>query len=196
MRRSRAVIAAGALILLGTTAAVANAAQGESTAQSPSAKKGSAAAAWCEKQGGAAQTQYPYRVDPRTQKLVQLGGVREMCTFTAKDGSRIALAADTLNSDKVTLAQRAYLDKIADPGGHPGNPSIGYCQSLNGTAMYGPGKLDAGGWGPKGATKTDEVIAACMFGDGSVIDAWGLKYHTGGVIRGADLAKKFKVSGA
>jgi putative hemolysin len=153
-------------------------------------------ASWCKQQGGTAQTQYPYRVDPATQKLVRLGGEREMCTFTAADGSRIAIAADVLASDKVTLAQSAYLGKTPDPGGGVGNPSIAYCHAINGTAMYGPGKLDAGGWGPAGATKSDQVISACMFGDGSVIDAWGLKYHTGGVIRGADLAKKFRAQGS
>lgn len=31
-----------------------------------------------------------------------------------------------------------------------------------------------------------------MFADGSVIDAWGLKYHSGDVIRVADLTKKFR----
>jgi hypothetical protein len=32
-----------------------------------------------------------------------------------------------------------------------------------------------------------QVIEYCTFADGSMIDAWGLTYHTGGVIRGADL---------
>ncbi|MFJ2770743.1 hypothetical protein [Streptomyces sp. NPDC087300] len=189
MKRSR-VIGAGVLFLLGTTAAVAQAAQSGPDAQHPTAKI--SAAAWCAKQGGTPQTQYPYRTDPATQKLVRLGGERTMCVFSADDGSRIAVAADTLAAEKETLAQRAYQRKFADPGGGTGNPSIAYCHAINGTAMYGPGKLDSGGWGPKGATRSDQVISGCVFGDGSIIDAWGLKYHTGGVIRGADLAEKFR----
>ncbi|MFE0133948.1 hypothetical protein ACFWY6_20655, partial [Streptomyces sp. NPDC059037] len=156
-----------------------------------SAKRPSADATWCTEQGGAPQQQVPYYTKTGTQ-IVQLGGEREMCVFTGEDGTKITIGADTLAADKPTLAALAYVHKPADPGGHPGNPSIGYCKSINGTAMYGPKATDGGGWAKKGETDAAKVVSACMFGDGSVIDAWGLKYHTGGVIRGADLTKKFR----
>ncbi|MFE0170896.1 hypothetical protein ACFWZ2_01150 [Streptomyces sp. NPDC059002] len=189
MKRSHA-IAASVALLLSASAVAANAADSPGGAAQP-AKHRSAAASWCVEQGGKAQVQVPYYTKTGTQ-IVQLGGEREMCTFTAKDGSKIMIGADTLAADKPTLAALAYIHKPADPGGHPGNPSIGYCKALNGTAMYGPKATDGGGWAPKGETDPSKAIAACMFGDGSVIDAWGLKYHTGGVIRGADLTKKFR----
>ncbi|MEU9497126.1 hypothetical protein [Streptomyces sp. NPDC048196] len=184
MQRSRAV-AVGALILLTCAAAGAHAAEPQSKAPT--------AVSWCEKQGGTAQKEVPYYTKTGTQ-MVQLGGERVMCTFTAKDGSRIMIAADSLAADKPTLAALAYVHAPKDPGGKPGNPSIAYCQTLNGTAMYGPRPTDGGGWAVPGETHPDKAVAACMFGDGSLIDAWGLKYKEGGVIRGADLTKKFRAA--
>ncbi|MEV0321688.1 hypothetical protein ACIBKX_34955 [Streptomyces sp. NPDC050658] len=188
MKRSRALVVGIALLLSGSAAVAANAADSPAA---PAVTRQSADAKWCEEQGGAAQKQVPYYTKTGTQ-IVQLGGEREMCVFTGEDGTKITIGADTLAADKPTLAALAYVHKPADPGGHPGNPSIGYCKSINGTAMYGPKATDGGGWGKKGETSPEKTVAACMFGDGSVIDAWGLKYHTGGVIRGADLTKKFR----
>ncbi|MEU6996041.1 hypothetical protein ABZ953_35985 [Streptomyces sp. NPDC046465] len=188
MKRSHAIVASVTL-LLSAGGAAAGAADSPTAAQSAGHR--SAAASWCAKEGGKAQVQVPYYTKTGTQ-IVQLGGEREMCTFTAKDGTKIMIGADTLAARKPTLAALAYIHKPADPGGHPGNPSIGYCQSLNGTAMYGPKATDGGGWAPKGETSPSKAVAACMFGDGSVIDAWGLKYHSADVIRGADLTKKFR----
>jgi hypothetical protein len=37
----------------------------------------------------------------------------------------------------------------------------------------------------------DEVVALCVFPDGSAIDDWGITYYAGDVIRGADLAPLF-----
>ncbi|MEU1328935.1 hypothetical protein [Streptomyces sp. NPDC005865] len=192
MKRSHA-IAASVTLLLSASAAVAGAADGPTPAQASTQASAhrSAAASWCVKQGGTAQVQVPYYTKTGTQ-IVRLGGEREMCTFTGKDGTKIVIAADTLAASKPTLAALAYVHKPADPGGHPGNPSLGYCRSLNGTAMYGPKPTDGGGWGRKGETDPSKTTPGCMFGDGSVIDAWGLKYHSGDVIRGADLTKKFR----
>ncbi|WP_030682847.1 hypothetical protein [Streptomyces sp. NRRL B-1347] len=188
MKRSQA-LAMSVLLLLSGSAVAASAADGP--AERPSAKDRSPAAEWCVKKGGKAQVQVPYYTKTGTQ-IVRLGGEREMCVFTADDGSKLTVAADTLAAKKPTLAALAYVHKPADPGGHPGNPSIGYCKALNGTAMYGPRATDGGGWARKGDTNPEKAVPGCMFGDGSVIDAWGLKYHSGGVIRGADLTKKFR----
>ncbi|MEV8019749.1 hypothetical protein AB0O76_26020 [Streptomyces sp. NPDC086554] len=191
MKRSQALAVGVALLLSGSVVAADAADNPAAPAAGHSAKRPSADATWCTEQGGSPQQQVPYYTKTGTQ-IVQLGGEREMCVFTGEDGTKITIGADTLAADKPTLAALAYIHKPADPGGHPGNPSIGYCESINGTAMYGPKATDGGGWAEKGETDASKVVAACMFGDGSVIDAWGLKYHTGGVIRGADLTKKFR----
>ncbi|MFI9052824.1 hypothetical protein [Streptomyces sp. NPDC053427] len=187
MKRSHA-LAVSVLVLVPGTAVAAQAADGAP----PAARHASAAASWCKAKGGVAQTRVPYFTGSGNV-LTPLGGEREMCLFTAKDGSQIMIGADTLAADKPTLAALAYVRKPAGPSS-PGNPSIAYCQGINGTAMFGNRPTDGGGWGLKGETKPDQVRSACMFGDGSVIDAWGLKYHQGGVIRGADLTKKFRAA--
>src|SRR5207253_401455 len=186
LKRSHA-LAVTALVLASGTAVTAHAADGSPDAAPPAAHGRSAAAAWCTQQGGAVQTRVPYYTGTG-EKLTPLGGEREMCVFAAKDGSRIMIAADTLAADKPTLAALAYVRKPSGPTG-PGNPSIAYCQGINGTAMFGNRPTDGGGWGARGESDPSKVTSACMFGDGSVIDAWGLKYHQGGVVRGADLTK-------
>ncbi|GAA1927384.1 hypothetical protein GCM10009837_60980 [Streptomyces durmitorensis] len=191
MKRSQ-VLSLGAALLLSGSAVAANAADSPAApAAGPAAKRVPADATWCKKQGGTAQKQVPYYTKTGTQ-IVRLGGEREMCVFTGADGTKITIGADSLAADKPTLAALAYVHKPADPGGHPGNPSLGYCKSINGTALYGPKSTDGGGWAKKGETNPSNVVSSCMFADGSVIDAWGLKYHSGDVIRGADLTKKFR----
>ncbi|MEU9115566.1 hypothetical protein AB0D04_28230 [Streptomyces sp. NPDC048483] len=188
MQRSHALVVS-ALVLVSGTAVTAHAADGDRFA-GPAAHSRSAAASWCEKQGGVAQTRVPYFTGTGN-KITPLGGEREMCLFTAEDGSRIMIATDTLAADRPTLAALAYVRRPDGPSS-PGNPSIAYCQGINGTAMFGNKPTDGGGWGVRNETDPSKAISACMFGDGSVIDAWGLKYHQGGVIRGADLTKKFR----
>ncbi|MFF4954074.1 hypothetical protein [Streptomyces chattanoogensis] len=188
MQRSHALVLS-ALVLVSGTAVTAHAADGSRSA-APVAHGRSAAATWCAEQGGEAQTRVPYYTGSGN-KITPLGGEREMCLFTAKDGSRIMIAADTLAAAKPTLAALAYVRKPDGPSS-PGNPSIAYCQGINGTAMFGNRPTDGGGWGVRNETDPSKPVSACMFGDGSVIDAWGLKYHQGGVIRGADLTKKFR----
>ncbi|QHC23866.1 hypothetical protein [Streptomyces sp. GS7] len=193
MKRSRA-LAVSVLVLVSGTAATANAAgtaHGHPVA-APARHAVSADAAWCEQQGGKAETRVPYYTGTGN-KITPLGGEREMCVFSAGDDSKIMIAADTLAADKPTLAALAYVRKPAGPSS-PGNPSIAYCQGINGTAMFGNRPTDGGGWGPRAETDPSKATSACMFADGSVIDAWGLKYHQGGVIRGADLTKKFRAA--
>ena len=70
-----------------------------------------------------------------------------------------------------------------------GNPATAYCASLEASSAYGPG---AGGGGWVYATDPDDpVIGMCVFPDGSMIDEWGLAYHSDGSIRGIDLAQQF-----
>ncbi|MFG2136912.1 hypothetical protein [Streptomyces sp. NPDC048650] len=187
MKRSH-VLAVSVLVLVSGSTVAARAADGGATA----GRHPSAAAQWCQEKGGVAQTRVPYFTGSGNV-ITRLGGEREMCVFTARDGSRIMIAADTLAAAEPTLAALAYVRKPGGPSS-PGNPSIAYCQGINGTAMFGNRPTDGGGWGSKGETKPDQVTSACMFGDGSVIDAWGLKYHQGGVIRGADLTHKFRAT--
>ncbi|GAA2662892.1 hypothetical protein [Streptomyces lunalinharesii] len=190
MKRSPA-LAVSVLVLVSGTAVAANAA-GPAAAPAPAPHARSAAAAWCEKQGGTAETRVPYYTGTGN-KITPLGGEREMCVFAATDGSKIMIAADTLAADKPTLAALAYVRKPAGPSS-PGNPSIAYCQGINGTAMFGNKPTDGGGWGPKNETDPSKATSTCAFADGSMIDAWGLKYHQGGVVRGADLTKKFQAT--
>ncbi|MFB7634275.1 hypothetical protein ACFC0M_25475 [Streptomyces sp. NPDC056149] len=197
MKRSH-VLAVSVLALLSGTAVAANAATGAAgtprggPAAGPALRSVSADAAWCAQQGGKAETRVPYFTSTGN-KITPLGGEREMCLFTAGDGSQIMIGADTLAADKPTLAALAYVRKPNGPSS-PGNPSIAYCQGINGTAMFGNRPTDGGGWGPRNLKDPSKAMSACMFADGSVIDAWGLKYHKGGVIRGADLTKKFRAT--
>ncbi|MFI1200027.1 hypothetical protein ACH4VR_11300 [Streptomyces sp. NPDC020883] len=196
MKRSYA-LAVSVLALVSGTAVAANAANATGPAPhrpaaAPVQHSPSADAAWCARQGGRAETRVPYYTGTGN-KITPLGGEREMCLFSATDGSEIMIAADTLAADKPTLAALAYVRKPDGPSS-PGNPSIAYCQGINGTAMFGNRPTDGGGWGPRNETDPSKATSACMFADGSVIDAWGLKYHKGGVIRGTDLTKKFRAT--
>jgi hypothetical protein len=47
-----------------------------------------------------------------------------------------------------------------------------------------------GGW-VSGADRTD-VVQMCVFPDLSIIDSWGLAYHTMGTVRGANLEPLFR----
>ncbi|MEU8579269.1 hypothetical protein [Streptomyces abikoensis] len=173
------------------TAAVAAAAT-QATAQ-PSKPLPRTPAAWCASQGGVAGTYRPFY--DAGGRLNPLGGQRELCEFTAADTSRITVAADTLAADLPTLAALAYVRKPALPQHPQGNPSAVYCADLGGTTQFGNRKSDVGGWIKDGEPRdSDHLRDMCLFADGSAISAWGLTYHTGGVIRGADLAGKFRAT--
>jgi hypothetical protein len=73
------------------------------------------------------------------------------------------------------------------------NPSAVYCaQVLGGAYDWGGVSAAGGGWVAANAEQAEAIMNLCVFADGSMIDAWGLTYHTGGVIRGADLAPRFR----
>ncbi|MEU5421568.1 hypothetical protein [Streptomyces sp. NPDC020667] len=173
------------------TAAIAAAAT-QATAQ-PAAPHPQTPASWCAEQGGDAAVHRAYFDAGR--KLTPLGGRRELCLFEAKDGSRIAVAADTLAADLPTLAALAYVRKPPLPEHPQGNPSAAYCAAIGGTTQFGNRKSDTGGWIKDGEpVDRDHLHTLCVFADGSALDAWGLTYHTNGVIRGADLTKKFRAT--
>ncbi|MBH1937446.1 hypothetical protein I5Q34_24785 [Streptomyces sp. AV19] len=146
---------------------------------------------WCTRQGGSPGAYRAYY--DNGARLTPLGTIRDLCHFRAKDGSRIVLPTDTLAADAPTLASLAYKRKPPLPAHPVGNPSAAYCAKLGGTTQFGEGKPDVGGWIRKGdPVDRGHLHNMCMFADGSAIDAWGLTYHTGGVIRGADLENKFR----
>jgi hypothetical protein len=41
----------------------------------------------------------------------------------------------------------------------------------------------------------DQVVAMCVFPDGSMIDEWGIAYMSDGTVRGADLSSLFRSAG-
>jgi hypothetical protein len=59
--------------------------------------------------------------------------------------------------------------------------------------VFGPG-ASGGGWVAKD-DPDDQVLALCMFADGSAIDEWGITYYANGTVRGADLAPLFGWAG-
>jgi hypothetical protein len=120
----------------------------------------------------------------QTNSGVRLGGTQQFCEFTSKtDGSRIYAAVETLYTELPTLAASAYLFKPAyTPDKNPNkSPATVYCGELNGTDRFDGG---FGGWVVEGQSSP---IDMCILPDLSIIDSWGLFYHTNGVIRGADL---------
>lgn len=173
------------------TAALA-AAAAQATAR-PAGPRPTTPASWCAGQGGDAAVYRPFY--DAGGKLTPLGGQRELCSFEAGDHSRIAVATDTLAADLPTLAALAYVRKPPLPGHSQGNPSAAYCAAIGGTTQFGNRKSDTGGWIKDGEpVDGDHLHTLCVFADGSALDAWGLTYHTNGVIRGADLTKKFRAA--
>ncbi|KNB50643.1 hypothetical protein AC230_20970 [Streptomyces caatingaensis] len=149
-------------------------------------------ASWCARQGGHPAAYRAYY--DNGARLTPLGAVRELCHFqSAQDHTQLVLPTDTLAADAPTLASLAYLRKPALPTHPVGNPSSAYCAKLGGTTRFGDRASDTGGWIRQGdPVDRDHLHTMCVFADASAIDAWGLTYHTAGVIRGADLEKKFR----
>lgn len=180
--------AAGALLALLALPAVV-AAHGEES-HAPEDPDSNAAREYCISSGGEVQTRaatWNTNADPA--EWVDLGRSIELCRFQADDEaeSRIYVDLMTLWSEQPSLAAGAYLAKVpmdADPA--LGNPATTYCDTLGGSAQFGSG-AQGGGWV---ATEDpiDEVVAMCVFPDGSMIDEWGIAYMSAGEVRGADLS--------
>lgn len=151
---------------------------------------GTEAADYCTQSGGAVETRFPFYGTNAADPL-QLSGSLDVCTFTAGDSSRIMVALDTLYTDQPTLAALAYrAGTPIEGGGAPSaNPSSLYCTQLGGTDSFGGISAAGGGWG---LADGSDIISLCVFPDLSVIDSWGITYHSDGTIRGADLTSLFR----
>lgn len=180
------------ITLLGTFAAtgVTHAQESATPAASPVPIDPDAAAAYCVDQGGMVRERLAVLNPdlPRAQ-WVELGMPKLFCEFTGGKGADpdtwISVSLETLYSEEPTLATLAYLTKPAMPEMTDGsNPSAAYCTHLGGAYGFGGG---TGGWVTVDPEPAMQVENYCVFGDGSMIDAWGLTYHTGDVIRGAEL---------
>jgi putative hemolysin len=125
--------------------------------------------------------------NPRRTWL-QLSGSEEFCQYTlADDGSRIHVSLSTLYTRKPTLAALAYYSQVPWNGQGNGNPASFYCTQLGGSDQFGGTNFAGGGWVAYGTKVIDQVLEACVFPDNSVIDSWGLLYHSANIIRGTDL---------
>ncbi|MCY7417319.1 MAG: DUF333 domain-containing protein [Chloroflexi bacterium] len=146
----------------------------------------------CEEKTGQVQVrQAMFGTNGDQSTWLDLGRSIELCKFTAEDGSSIFVDTGTLASSGPTLASVAYLSQVPMPEYDPskGNPATAYCAGLAASSAYGAG---AGGGGWVDIADTDvPVVAMCVFPDGSMIDEWGLAYHSDGTVRGADLANEF-----
>lgn len=159
------------------------------------------AASYCTSVGGIVRTRTPAlgTNDPANQ--IRLAGARQFCEFTGGAGAEpstswISVAVDTLYAQQPTLATLAYLTRPALPKTTGGaNPASVYCASLGGVEIGAKGGA-GGGWITSDTNTPITVLEACTFGDGSIIDSWGITYHTNGTIRGADLTHLFRYQSA
>jgi putative hemolysin len=164
-------------------------------AQSPSASP-SDPAAWCEAKGGQVQERHAYYgTNNGPSQWVDLGRTMEVCRFeSTEDDTRIYVDTRTLATPTPTLASAAYLAKVQnelDPA--KGNPATQNCSALGGTSVFGAG-ASGGGWANLD-DPVDQVVAMCVFADGSAIEEWGITYYAAGTVRGADLAPLLAWSG-
>jgi len=152
------------------------------------------AAAYCESVGGIVRERTPvYGTNLAPDQQIVLGGARDFCEFTGgegadDDGSWMSIAVDTLYAERPTLATIAYLTKAPIPEVAGGaNPSAVHCVALGGAYDFGGAGMNGGGWVTSDPAPALDVLNMCVFPDGSMIDSWGLTYHSGDVIRGVDL---------
>jgi putative hemolysin len=166
-------------------------------AQEATPVSGDPEAAYCEQVGGTVRERTPMYGTNNPTSQFPLGSPVRFCEFTGGEGadppeSFIMVDLDTLYSEEPTLAALAYLTMppLPDTSGG-GNPASIYCSSLGG-AEIGSSTGAGGGWEIEDRTAQIVVLQACVFGDGSIIDSWGIAYHTNGTIRGADLTHLFR----
>jgi putative hemolysin len=158
------------------------------------AQEGQAAVEWCTSHGGSLVERHPASM-ASSDKPTALGPAVQFCEFTGGEGvdpadSRISVRLSTLASDQPSMAATAYFTKPALPeSGGSANPASVYCADLGGAELGGQLAPD-GGWVNSNDAK--DIAELCVFPDLSIIDSWGLAYHTMGTIRGADLADVFR----
>ncbi len=188
MRTTRLAALAGLLLLVPTAVA----AQSPAAPTLPPQPDFSAARSVCEEKGGTVQSRRAtFGTNGDQSSWVDLGRNVELCRWQAEDGSRIYVDTITLALDTPTLAAVAYVSALPMAEYDParGNPATAYCADLGGSASFGNGAA-GGGWVDLD-DPDDQVIAMCVFPDGSMIDEWGLAYHSDGTIRGVDLEPLF-----
>jgi putative hemolysin len=163
---------------------------------------GSAAADYCVSQGGRVITRRPvYGTNLPESDQIPLRTTVQFCNFEARQvenpdtgfRSQIEIDVDSLYADAPTLALLAYL-QAAPPdltGVKVGvNPSTIHCGQLGGSTIFGRGDDPSGGGWVKATgdtTNAFDVMALCLFADGSAIDTWGITYHSDGTVRGVPL---------
>jgi putative hemolysin len=192
----RPLLAAGLALATLATFASPSSAAGATPVTSPQASPAAMdAAAYCTKAGGIVRERTPVLGTNNPSTQIQLGGARAFCEFTHGEGSDddswIAIDLNSLVSPEPTLAVLAYLTKPPVPKSTGGaNPASLYCQHLGG-AEIGATNAVGGGWVTTDTDTPIDVLEACVFGDGSIIDSWGITYHANDIVRGADLTGKF-----
>jgi len=152
------------------------------TAQSKTNSREDAKAAYCKATGGRLGVRSAYSSPSKPKEDVQL------CEYRAPDGSRIYLSLETLTQTKPTQAVLAYYAQTPwNQQGH-GVPAAHYCLQLGGRGMSATDPaVDINN--PKGE---DATIEMCVFPDNSMIDSWGLMYHSDNIVRGIDLSTVLK----
>ena len=115
-------------------------------AEDPESLRVLRAALYCAQSGGDVHARYPvYGTNGPTP--LRLAGARRFCEFEAPDGSRLAVALDTLSATEPSLAVLAYRSPPAPEAVPPGvNPSSVYCSQLGGTDEFGGRSAAGGGW--------------------------------------------------
>ena len=182
-RRGRGAVAAGI--------AIAAMAAGLVAAPVASAATPASWKTYCRNQGGVVQVRTP-AAGTNSPPVIRLAGPVAFCRFTSpQDGSRIFVDLRTLTTTQPTLAALAYLTMPA-AGNLPGNvnPASVYCSRLGGSDQFGGVNAGGGGWIV--GTNVNTSLQACVFPDGSIIDSFGILYHSQKVVRGADLTKRFR----
>lgn len=148
-----------------------------------------AASNYCRKTGGKVQVRDSWYTT-NTGAQVRLNASGTFCHYQAKDKSVIDLDVNTLYSTKPTLAAMAYYAEIKlskQCSKYLADPAVCYCrQQLYGADFFTTGgSWVLAGQKPNGNNRTP----FCVFSDFSVIDSWGLTYHSAGIVRGMDLSK-------
>jgi putative hemolysin len=180
----RATMKAAAVLV---TAALAAAAATAQAATPPAWTK------HCRSQGGVVQLRTP-AAGTNSPPLIRLAGPVPFCRFSGTQGgsaSSISVELKTLVTTRPTLAALAYLEKPR-AGRLPVNvnPASIYCSRLGGSDQFGGRALGGGGWIVGRSPNTS--LQACVFPDGSIIDSFGILYHSQDIVRGADLTTRFR----
>ena len=146
---------------------------------------------YCQKTGGIVQKRTPEFGTNGGNPLV-LAGPQDFCQYTSGDGNtQISVLLSSLVASKPSLAALAYYakpkEKLKKCEGGPGSC---YCSDVGGTDNFGGINPAGGGWVLE--SNANDVLDLCVFPDLSAIDAYGIFYHSHGIIRGQDLRHKFR----